>query len=133
MALDQLPLPRLQVAPSTALALNAQGAGTVASALLGSDGAKGVVVVVNQASHTGTPSTTVTIQGYDVASGQTWTILASAAITADGVTVLRVYPGLTAVANATVSDVLPPVFKISVTVNGTTPAVTMSVGVGLIP
>src|SRR3972149_1200436 len=70
-------------------------------------GAKGVVVVVDLTAFVTAASLTVTIQGYDSVSGKTWTILASAAIVAVSTVTLRVYPGLTAVANLTASDVLP--------------------------
>lgn len=59
------------------------------------------------------PSVVFTIVGKDPVSGKTWTILASAAIVAVGTTILKVYPGITAAANAAVSDVLPPVWQVT--------------------
>lgn len=61
-----------------------------------------------------TPSITVTIAGVDPASGQTYTILAATAIATVSTTVLRIGPGLTAVANSTANDYLPPVFRVTV-------------------
>lgn len=57
-------------------------------------------------------SLTVTLQGLARASGVYYTIIASAALTTTGLTVLRVYPGLTAAANLTVSDVLPVAWRV---------------------
>lgn len=73
------------------------------------------------------PSVTFTIQGYDTASGKTYTVLASAAITGTGTTVLKVYPGLTASANAVANDVLPRVWRIVAT-HSNANSITYSVG-----
>jgi hypothetical protein len=91
--------------------LTAQGAGTAATGLLDTQQSKGCMVLINVTSVTG--SLTVTLQGVDTTSGATYTILASAAISTTGLTVLRVYPGLTASANATANDVIPVACKIS--------------------
>lgn len=89
---------------------------------------RGLLVFVNVSALAGTtPSLTVTIKGVDPVSGATYTILASAAITTTGLTVLRVYPGLTAAANLTASDVIPPNFQISATIAGTGPQVTATI------
>ena len=96
--------------------------------------AHGIVLVVNITAITGTsPTLTVTIQGKDAASGQYYTILASTALTTTGTTVLRVFPALTASANATANDVLPPTWRVLYAIGGTTPAVTATVGANLIP
>lgn len=74
---------------------------------------------------------TPTIQGKDSASGQYYDILVGSAISATGVTVLKVYPGIAASANAAASDVLPRVWRFKMT--GTaTPVVTYSVGSQLV-
>lgn len=94
---------------------------------------RGVKVVVNITAITGTtPTLTVAIQGRDQASGQYYTILASAALNATGTTVLTVYPGLPATANVSANDVLPPTWRISATIGGTTPAVTATIGASVI-
>lgn len=92
------------------LTFSAQGAGTTNSARVSNHTARGVKVVVNVTAITG--SITVTIEGYDSASGAAFTLLTSAAIAATGTTVLTVYPGLTAVVNSVASDHLPPVFDV---------------------
>lgn len=56
---------------------------------------------------------TVTIQGVDPISTSTWNILVSASLSANAFVILRVYPGLTAAANVTASDVLPKSWQVS--------------------
>ncbi len=94
---------------------------------------KGALVFVDITAITGTsPTLTVTLEGKDEASGQYYTILASAAFTATGFTVLRVYPGLTAAANLVATDVLPPHWRVKTTIGGTGPSVTATVAAALI-
>ncbi len=61
-----------------------------------------------------TPSVVFTISGVSP-SGTAYTILASAAITATGLTVLRVSPQLTAAANTIAKDMLPQALKVTAT------------------
>jgi hypothetical protein len=56
-----------------------------------------------------------TIQGKDPVSGQVYTILASAALTASSFTVLRVYPNLTTAANLVANDILPRTWNVTLT------------------
>ena len=94
---------------------------------------RGVVVGVNITAITGTsPTLTVTIQGKDTASGEYYTLLASAALTAVGFTELMVYPGATVTANVAASSPLPQTWRVSYAVGGTTPAVTATVGACLL-
>jgi len=77
------------------------------------------------------PSTVFTIQGKDGASGKYYTILASAAITGTGTTVLRVSPHYAAaVANLVAIDTVPRVFAIDA-VHGNANSMTYSVGYSL--
>jgi hypothetical protein len=89
----------------------------------------GILVFINVTGITGTsPTLTVTLKGLiDEAGTNSYTILASAAITANGLTVLRVYPGLTAAANLVANDVMPGFCQISTAIGGTTPSVTATV------
>lgn len=87
----------------------------------------GCVIVIDVTAVTGTPSLTFTLAGTDPASGQDYTILASAAISTVSTTVLRVHPSLTAVANTIAKDVLPQGLKLTVT-HGTADSCTYSVG-----
>jgi len=94
---------------------------------------RGVVVVVDITAEAGTHAVVVKIQGKDEVSGKYYDILASASLTATGTTVLRVYPGLTASANVTVSDVLPRTWRVHLDHTKTeTSTMTMSVGACLI-
>lgn len=74
---------------------------------------RGVVVVIDVTAITDTPSVTFTIEGKSTLGSDYYTILASAAITGTGVTVLRVYPGLTAVANQTANDIIPRLWRVT--------------------
>lgn len=87
---------------------------------------RGLHLVIDVTAVTATPSVTFTIQGKDPVSGKVWTILASAAITAVGTTILKVYPGLTAAANAAANDVLPPTWNVKA-VHGDADSITYTV------
>jgi hypothetical protein len=89
--------------------------------------AKGGYVVIDVTLDAAAASVVFTIQGVDTASDSTWDILASAAVNALGTRVLRVYPGLTAAANLTVSDVLPQAVRIKCD-HADADAITYSVG-----
>lgn len=89
---------------------------------------RGVIVAVKKTANSGTsPTVTVTIQGKDGHGGY-YTILASAAISSDGTTYYRVFPGATAAANAAANDQLPRVWRVSTAIGGSaTPSVTYAV------
>ncbi len=91
---------------------------------------KGVVLVINAVT-AGSPSVVFTLLGKDPVSGKTWTILASAAVVATGVTILKVHPGLTASTNAVANDVLPPVWTITA-VHADTTAISYSITASVI-
>lgn len=94
---------------------------------------KGVKIVVDVTAMTGTsPTITVTIQGKDEGTGQYYTLLASAAISATGVSELTVYPGITATSNVSASDHVPATWRVSWTLGGTTPAITAVIGACLL-
>jgi hypothetical protein len=92
---------------------------------------RGLYLVIDCTVATGSPSVVFTLQGKDVISGKFYTILASAAIVGTGTTVMRVYPGLTAIANLTASDILPRQYRVIAT-HGNTDHITYSVGQSLI-
>lgn len=87
---------------------------------------RGVKVVLDMTAF-GTGSVTLTIQGKDPASAKYYTLLASAAVVSNATFVYTVYPGLTAAANVTASDVLPAVWRILCTANNANPT-TYTVG-----
>jgi hypothetical protein len=62
---------------------------------------------INVTAVTATPSVVFTISGVSPNGDALYTILASAAITGTGLTVLRVSPHLTAAANTIAKDILP--------------------------
>ncbi len=76
-------------------------------------------------------SLTLSVTGTDPASGASVTLLTGAAVTSISTNSYRIYPGLTAVANATASDVLPKTWKVTVTHGGSV-ASTYSVGACLL-
>ena len=78
-------------------------------------GSCGGLFFINVTATAATPSVVFTIAGEDPISGATYTILASAAITATGLTVLRVHPALTATANTIAKDMLPAAIKVTAT------------------
>jgi len=77
--------------------------------------ARGAVVTIDVTAVPGVDTVTFTVKGKDSVSGKYYTILATAALVATGTTNLRVYPGLTAAANATANDVLPRDWRIEIT------------------
>lgn len=77
---------------------------------------KGVVCVLSM-TVVGTGSVTLSINGYDPISGATWLLLAGAAVVTNSTNVYKVYPGLTASANAVANDVIPSVLQFVVTAN----------------
>lgn len=87
---------------------------------------KGALLFVNITAISGTtPTLTVTVEGKG--AGQYYTILQSAALSAAGLTVLRIYPGLTAAANLTANDILPASYRVTTTIGGTTPSVSATI------
>ncbi len=90
-------------------------------------GHRGMHLVIDCTAATGSPSVVFTIQGVDRTSGKAYTVLASAAITGTGTTVLRVGPGLTAANNTIANDLLPPIVRIAPVHTGSD-SITYSVG-----
>lgn len=75
---------------------------------------------------------TPTIQGKNPVTGAYYTILEGSAVSSTSTTVLRVYPGITAAAGASASDILPRTFRVKVAKSATATA-TFSVGASLVP
>lgn len=67
--------------------------------------------VINMTVVPGVDTVTFTIQGKD-SLGNYYTLLASTAIVATGITVLKICPGITASANAAAADELPDMYRI---------------------
>lgn len=79
------------------------------------DGSKGLHLIIDATDSAATPSVVFTIQGHSPLGNDFYTILASAAITGAGTTILRVFPGATAAANTVANDWLPPVWRVIAT------------------
>lgn len=87
----------------------------------------GGAFIINVTAAAATPSVVFTVKGVDPASGATWDILASAAITGTGTTVLRIHPSLTAAANTIAKDFLPQAVLVTAT-HADADSITYSVG-----
>lgn len=102
------------------------------SSVFPSGGARGLILIIDATALSATPSVTFTIQGVSPVGADTWTILASAAVTSAATSVLRVYPGLTAAANTVANDVLPGQWQVTATA-ADSDSLTYSVTAYLIP
>lgn len=104
---------------------------TVNSADFTNYNAKGLHVIVNVSALSATPSITPIIQGKDPISGTYYDILEGLPITTTGINILKVYPGISAVVNASASDILPRTYRVSMT-HADTDSITYSVAGALI-
>lgn len=111
---------------SVTLLASAARTATVATGDQSNNNHRGAVIIIDVTASAATPSVVATVQDKDELSGQYYTILASAAITGTGTTVLRVYPGLTAATNTVANDVLPSTWRVNL-VHADTDSITYSV------
>jgi len=82
---------------TTPLITFAAASGTVNSAVQANIDQSGVLCVFDQTAHTGSPSSTLAIQGYDTATNSWFSYVTSGAITADATpTPVLMYPGAVA-------------------------------------
>ena len=77
---------------------------------------KGVIVIFDWTVEAATSTLTLHIEGKSTLGNDWYTILSSAALTAIGTTVYRVYPGAVASANLIADDWLPPTWRFRVAV-----------------
>ncbi len=70
--------------------------------------ARGVTLTLDLTAVPGVDTVQLVIEGKDPASGKYYTIAQTAARSTTGTDTLVVYPGIAAVANARVNDVIPP-------------------------
>lgn len=104
---------------------------TASSADINNLGNRGTHIIINVSAYT-SGTWTPRIQGKNPITGVYYDILVGSGITGTGVTVLKVYPGMTAAANLAASDALPKTWRLQMT--GTlTPVATFSVGYFSIP
>jgi hypothetical protein len=77
---------------------------------------RGVVVFVTTGSFgSGASTIVVTIEGKDSVSGNYYTILASASLTASTFTTLTIYPGAVAASNSIANALLPKTWRVKAT------------------
>jgi hypothetical protein len=82
-------------------------------------------VIINVSAYT-SGTYTATIQGKDPVSGVYYTVLTGPAISATGITVLKVGPGFAPLPNAGAGDMLPQTWRVSLA-GASTPSMTFSV------
>ena len=116
--------------------LAAAGAGTTTQ-VVSIPGARGVMIIINNTAVAGgtLPTLTVNVNGVvDDGSGDTYTLLDSAAIAAGtvGVTTLTVFPGAPITTNVSANSIIPSNLSISAVVGGTSPVVTATISIALI-
>ena len=92
---------------------------------------RGLHVIIDVTAAAATPSVVPHIQAQDPASGNWYDILVGVAITGVGTTVLKVYPGLAAVANQVADQGLPGLWRLFMDAADADP-LTYSVGAHLL-
>lgn len=108
-----------------ALASAARTAAQVNSPDITNSAYTGVHVLVNISAYT-SGNYTPKIQGKDPTSGTYYDILVGPALSATGITVLKVYPGIAPLANGSAADFIPYTWRVQL--NGlSTPSMTFSV------
>lgn len=92
---------------------------------------RGLHVVIDVTVDPAAASITPKIQGKDLTSGKYYDILTGVAITATGTTVLKVHPGITALANVAANDLLPVNWRVRME-HADTDSITYSVGASVV-
>ncbi len=88
-------------------------------------GNRGIKVLADVTAISGTsPTLVVHIQWYDTATAQWIDELLSVVISAVGLTVLTVAPGIASVANVSLDDIMPQEYRVEAVIGGTSPSVT---------
>lgn len=93
--------------------------------------ARGVEVVIDVTAVPTVETVTFTIEGKDPTSGKYYTLLASAALSAAGTVVLRVYPGAATTANLSANLPVPRAWRVKV-VHSASGSFTYTVGANLL-
>lgn len=97
---------------------------------LADDSFDGVRLIIDVTAITLTPSVVFNVEGFDDLSGKWYLLLASAAITAVGTTVLTIGPGMPVTVNVGANAVLPRRWRVR-PVHGDADSITYSVGAQL--
>jgi len=103
---------------------------TLSSATFRNGNYRGAQFVIDVTAIAATPSVVFSIEAFDSLSGKFFSLLDSVAIVAVGTTILRVYPGLLAVANLVANDLLPYQWRVTAT-HADADSITYSVGANL--
>lgn len=106
--------------------LAAQAPGTVNSADQTNYNGRGAKFAMNITALTGGASVQLQLFGKDPVSGVYYLIAQSAAITATGITIITVYPGIATVANVSLNDIIPRTFRVAAVVVAGTATGTIS-------
>jgi len=123
---------QVQIATELTLAVSAARTAELTTSTVTNTLYKGVIVVLDWTSETDTVTLTPRIEGYSTLGDDWYVMLQGAALTAVGVTVLRVYPGAVASANLIADDWLPPSWRVVVAV-GDADSATYSINAILLP
>ncbi len=88
---------------------------TIQTADMINTSARGGHFIINVTALTAGASLVPTILGKDSVNGVYYTLLTGNAITATGITVLKIYPGIVGIANAAAVDILPATYAFLMT------------------
>lgn len=110
-----------QILPSAA-----RTAATVDSADQTNSGWRGIHLIINVTAFT-SGTYTPHVQAKDPVSGTYYDILIGTAISATGLTVLKIYPGMATISNGASADFLPRIWRVHF-VGASSPSMTFSVG-----
>jgi hypothetical protein len=108
----------------------ARTATTVNSIDMGNFGYRGAHVMVNVTTAT-SGSYTPHIQAKDPISGAYYDVLVGPAISATGITILKIYPGINSITNGSASDILPSTWRMQL-IGASTPNMVLSVSAYLL-
>lgn len=89
-------------------------------------GWRGAHVIVNVSAYT-SGTYTLYVQGKDPVSGTYYNILGGTALSATGISIYKIYPGISTIVNGSASDILPRIWRVRF-VGASSPSMTFSVG-----
>lgn len=89
-------------------------------------GWRGIHLIINVSAYT-SGTYTPHVQAKDPVSGTYYDILVGSAISATGITILKIYPGMATISNGAAADFLPRIWRVHF-VGASSPSMTFSVG-----
>lgn len=120
------------IKPQVTVYASAARTATPTAVEVNTSAARGLHLVIDCTAVTATPSVVPTIDGWSELGSDWYNLLTGVAITATGVTVLKIYPGIVALANGSASDVVPNRIRVVMT-HGDSDSATYSVAALLMP